>query len=207
MVETLRPVSALEPTSLLPKKKPLSLVPIMSKELMEEFGEIWGASHDRVVTYVFRRVGDRMLAEDLASEVFMAALKAFPSYEDRNLPFGAWLFKIAHNKVIDHRRRRSTKNEAFHVSVEDVESLLIDDREDNDPVEALDRKMDLELVMGAINQAGLTGYQRRVIVARYLKEMSIVEIAEDMGKKPGAIKIAAFQGLKKIRACLISSNF
>src|SRR5690606_4018591 len=63
--------------------------------------------YDRVLRYVASRVGSRDIAEDLAGDCFVRAVESFGSFKDRGVPVQAWLFRIAHNLIIDHYRRSS----------------------------------------------------------------------------------------------------
>ncbi|MFQ5460582.1 MAG: sigma-70 family RNA polymerase sigma factor, partial [Anaerolineae bacterium] len=64
---------------------------------------------DKIYRYIYYKVGDREQSEDLTSQTFLKAWHAIADYEWRSYPFGAWLFRIAHNLVVDyHRARRET---------------------------------------------------------------------------------------------------
>src|SRR5512141_3024346 len=70
----------------------------------EAFGRLFDHYHESVHRYVAARVGRPSDAEDLAQLVFVKALEALPRYEERGIPFGGWLFRLARNVVIDHVR-------------------------------------------------------------------------------------------------------
>src|SRR3954452_20921477 len=70
----------------------------------EAFGEIFDRYHEPVYRFVVSRVHSPSDAEDLTQLVFVKALEALPRYESRGVPFGAWLFRLARNAVIDHLR-------------------------------------------------------------------------------------------------------
>jgi len=59
-----------------------------------------------VLAYCLRRLGDPRDAEDVASVVFVKAIRALPGFHDRDGSFRAWLFRIAHNEVVDLYKRR-----------------------------------------------------------------------------------------------------
>lgn len=69
------------------------------------FGELYDRYVDQIYHYVVRRVGDVELAEDITAAVWEHALAAVGRYEDRGLPFVAWLYRIAGNLVANHYRR------------------------------------------------------------------------------------------------------
>ena len=70
-----------------------------------ELSSLYEEYYGRIARYAFTRIGDRAEAEDLAGEVFLKALQSLESYEGRGIPMQAWLFKIAHNLVVDHLRK------------------------------------------------------------------------------------------------------
>src|ERR687897_3413642 len=70
----------------------------------EAFGKLFDHFYAPVYRYVAARVGRPSDAEDLAQLVFVKALEALPRYEERGVPFGGWLFRLARNVVIDHIR-------------------------------------------------------------------------------------------------------
>jgi len=61
--------------------------------------------YDRIARYAYVRIGDKTDAEDLAGEVFLKALESLKSYKERGVLMQAWLFKIAHNLVVDYLRK------------------------------------------------------------------------------------------------------
>ena len=70
----------------------------------EAYGRIFDHYHEAVHRYIAARVRRPSDAEDLAQLVFVKALEALPRYEQRGVPFGGWLFRLARNVVIDHLR-------------------------------------------------------------------------------------------------------
>ena len=88
------------------------------------FTQLYDEHFDRIYRYIYFRVNSRAEAEDLTQEVFLKALEAIGSYKWRDVPFASWLFRIAHNQVIDHSRKQSKQKrapleEAAAVSMED----------------------------------------------------------------------------------------
>ena len=70
------------------------------------FAEIYERFYQGIFNYVFYRVTEEALAEDITAEVFVKALEAIDGYEFRGVPFSAWLYRIANNMVTDHFRRK-----------------------------------------------------------------------------------------------------
>jgi RNA polymerase sigma-70 factor (ECF subfamily) len=72
----------------------------------EAFAALYDAYVDKIYKYVFYKVGGQAEAEDLTAQVFLRAWEAIGEYEWREYPFSAWLFRIAHNLIVDHHRAR-----------------------------------------------------------------------------------------------------
>ncbi len=167
---------------------------ILNRELKvpnkkEIIADLYEKYYDKVARYVFARTGDRMLSEDLASDVFVRALKSVDSYKERGLPIEAWLFKIAHNLVIDYYRKkgREAHLESEPASGDDVEEIT-------------ERDMEIDRITKAMEK--LTPAQREVIGLRIFSELSSVEAGKIMGKTPGAVRELQSQALKTLRQIL-----
>lgn len=66
---------------------------------------------ESIYRYIHLRVGRQDLAEDLTGDVFVRALEALRTYEYRGVPFSAWLYRIAHDRVVDYYRREARREE------------------------------------------------------------------------------------------------
>ena len=69
------------------------------------FGALYDRHFDAIYNYIVRRVSDDAVAEDIAAEVWERALVAIERFEQRGVPFAAWLYRIAGNLVINHHRK------------------------------------------------------------------------------------------------------
>jgi RNA polymerase sigma-70 factor (ECF subfamily) len=149
------------------------------------FGRLYDATLDRIYRYVFFRVTDTELAEDLTSQVFLKAWENLGRYKPGG-PFVAWLYTIARNTVIDHYRTRKQS-----VPLDQAVIKL-------DP--ALDEKVDLKHDIGILQEAmqELTDDQREVLTLRFLAEMETGEIAERMQKSEGAIRALQMRALQAL---------
>ena len=72
----------------------------------EAFAELYEKYFDKIYRYVALKVGDRMEAEDITQQVFLKAIKSISSFKWKGFPFSSWLFRIAHNQVVDYLRKR-----------------------------------------------------------------------------------------------------
>src|SRR5438552_1049234 len=148
------------------------------------FGELYERNFERVYAFVVRRVRDRHEAEDVTSEVFQHALANLSRFEWRGVPFAVWLYRIAANTIADRWRRLSKQN--------------------HDPMpDDLDRSnwQDIERRTALFQLVdGLPEDQRSVIIQRFVKQKSIRDIAQELGRSEGAIKQLQFRALEALRA-------
>ena len=146
--------------------------------------------YDRIVRYIFVRINDQSEAENLAGDVFLRALRSLDSYRGRREQMRAWLFKIAHNIVVDYLRKVSKRRD---ISINDVE---IPDRRNVE--EVVETKLKVERLSKALKQ--LTPAQREVIGLRFFAGISSTEVGKMLGKSSGAVREmqrAAVETLRK----------
>ena len=125
----------------------------------EALAELFELYYDRVARYIASRVSDRDLAEDMAGEVFVRAVESYGSYQRTDVPVQAWLFRIAHNLVIDHYRRASKRKS---VPIEDAPEIV----GTSDPFREVDTKLSMEVVSAAV--AKLNPGQQEVVSLRLI---------------------------------------
>jgi RNA polymerase sigma-70 factor (ECF subfamily) len=159
------------------------------------FAQLYEEYFDKIFRYVALKIGDQMEAEDITQQVFLNAIRAISSFKLKGIPFSAWLFRIAHNQVVDHLRKKTRRS----VSSIDKVSLCADD----DPTQTLGRKMDVERLNSATRK--LTLAQQEVISLRFAGEMSIAEVAKVMGKSEGAIKALQHSAIVALRKVLVET--
>jgi len=151
------------------------------------FSELYEINFDRVYAYIARRVPDRSEAEDLTADVFHRALAGLPRFEWRGAPFGAWLLRIAANTIVD-RWKHSAQERAFYDADFKGETAAETDLEEVERRAQIFRLVDK-----------LPADQRRVVVMRFAEEKSIQEIAQELGRSPGAVKQLQFRALENLR--------
>jgi len=158
----------------------------------EAFGQLYERLAPGIHRYLLRHTqGHRAAAEDLTAEVFVKALARLHTYEFRGLPFSAWLYRIAHNHLIDHWRTRP-RDMPGPSGAADVA----------DPVaeRLLERALDRQALAGAL--ARLPDHHRQVVALRFLRGCSIAETAAATGKTEDAVKKAQVRGLARLRRIL-----
>jgi len=151
--------------------------------------------YDKLVRYVYVHIGNREEAEDIAGEVFLKALKALRSGQEQGMPTQWWLFRIAHNLIVDYIRKTSKHGPIPSDSV----VLLAED----DPADTAEKKIGVEGVIEAMKQ--LTAEQRQVVSLRFFWGLTSKEVAGVLGKSDGAVREmqrAALEKLRGIMGCL-----
>lgn len=147
---------------------------------------------DQIMRYVASRVKNFADAEDLAGEVFVKATLSIDKYKEKGAPIQAWLFKIAHNLVIDYQRR---KGKIQFVPIDGMQAA-----DSQDVAKLAENMVEYQRVVKVLDK--LTDDQRRVIELRFLGELTSEETAQVMGKKSGTIRQVQMVALEKIRRLL-----
>ena len=161
----------------------------------EAFAGLYEAYYDKIYRYVMFKTGDTLEAEDLTEEVFLRMLESIGSFKWQGYPFTSWLFRIAHNLVIDYYRKAGRQKKT---SLDDAMRVVGSDGVD------VDRKLDVELSIKEVKDAmgGLTQLQQEVLSLRFAGGLSVAETAEAMGKKENAVKALQHAAIKKLRTLL-----
>jgi len=164
-----------------------------SKEYKESaLSSLYEEYFDKIARYAYVRIGNRVDAEDIAGDVFLKALKSLNTYKERGVPMQAWLFRIAHNLVIDYFRKMKKRKT---VPIDDVEI-----EGGINPAKVAERNMELEQVKKAMEQ--LTQEQREVLVLRFFGGLSSRETGQVLNKSDGAVREMQRTAIEKIRGLL-----
>ena len=155
------------------------------------FGELYERYVDKIYRYCLLRLSRKHEAEDMAEDVFLRALQSLGSFQWKGAPLSSWLFRIAHNLVIDERRKGSNKES---VPIEDAPQV---DNHTVDVEEMVELRLTFQETYSAMRF--LTSAQQQVIALRFGGELSIAEVAKIMGKKEGAIKALQHSAVAALR--------
>ncbi|MEZ4613909.1 MAG: sigma-70 family RNA polymerase sigma factor [Caldilineaceae bacterium] len=161
-------------------------------------GELYDRYEARIYSYIYRRTGSSAVAEDLTAQVFLKMLEAIQGGKGWHSSFSGWLYRIAHNAVIDFYRQRDRQQQ---VDLEDAIAVV---SSDHNPVVIAESNMDATRLRAAIDR--LTDEQAEVISLRFLEGYSISEVATMMDKTEGSIKALQYRAVATLRQLLHHEN-
>ncbi len=146
----------------------------------EAFSLLYERYVRRIYNYIYYRTGNQHDAEDLTERVFFRALNHIKTYNNRGLPFSAWLYRIAHNLVAnwyrDTKRRKEVplEDHSYTISRSDLpETEMVKDQE-------------IETLMEALRH--LPNDRQNLLILKFVERLSNEEIAQILGRTEGAIK-------------------
>ncbi len=158
----------------------------------EAFAQLYEEHFDKIYRYVVLRIGNNTEAEDVTQQVFLNALRSISSFKWKGAPFSTWLFRIAHNLVVDYLRKRAKR------VTTPLDDSLVDS--DSNPQKMTEQRLDIEQLISATER--LTAAQREVISLRFAGELSVAEVAKIMDKSQGAVKALQHSAVVALRKVL-----
>ena len=158
----------------------------------QALAEIYDRYSESIYRYLYRYLGEAAQAEDLTSEVFVKLLEVLGTRRAPRKQLQGWLYRVAHNLAMDWFRRQS-KGSTMALD----EELVADS---DLPAAAVEKRQDQQQLRLAIGQ--LTSAQQQVILLRFGEGFKVAEVAELMGKSPGAVKILQHRAIKRLRKLL-----
>ncbi|MCL4458722.1 MAG: sigma-70 family RNA polymerase sigma factor [Chloroflexi bacterium] len=175
------PVTLSEPDEILVER---------AKQDITVFGLLYQRHLHRIYNYVFYRTGNVNDAEDLTAKTFFQALSHLGGYQVRNVPFSAWLFRIAHNLVANwhrdrHRHQTVPLEEMGRPGRVAEETSTLEEQEQRLAIRAAMAKLPLE--------------HQQLLILKFAERMSNAEIATTMGRSEGAVKAMLHRTLLSLR--------
>jgi RNA polymerase sigma-70 factor, ECF subfamily len=163
----------------------------------QAFAQLYEAYFDRIYRYIVMRIRNEAEAEDMTQQVFLKMLRSISSYKSQGVPFSSWIYRIAHNQVIDFFRHQNKK------ATVDIEGLQLPYTGD-DPQHMLEKQVDIAELKKATQK--LTPAQQEVLSLRFAGELSIAQCAGVMGKSEGAIKALQHSAVSALRRALVGKE-
>ncbi len=158
----------------------------------EAFGVLYEMYVSRIYNYVYYRTGNPYDAEDLTARVFFRAMHHINNYQNRGLPFSAWLYRIAHNLVANWHRDNSRRPE---IPLDD--GLITRYSGDDHPEVALLQNEERERLLRLIRR--LPPERQQLLILKFVEHLSNAEIGQIMGRTEGAVKSLYHRTLLSLR--------
>ncbi|HEY6277513.1 MAG TPA: RNA polymerase sigma factor [Streptosporangiaceae bacterium] len=158
------------------------------------FSRLWRDGNPPLLRYL--RVIAPDVAEDVAAETWLRVVRGLAGFRGDEQAWRAWLFTIARRQVIDEARRRSRRPV---VPLDGAEQPPAPDAADT-ALEQMGTRAALALV------AGLPALQREVIILRVVAGLDTETVARLTGRSPGAVRVAAHRGLRRLAEVLAESG-
>ncbi len=153
------------------------------------FAEIYDLYFPQIHKYVYYKVSEDHV-DDVVSTVFIKSWSKLNKYRKQKCAFGAWVFRIAHNTVVDHYRT----NKEFY----ELEDRIADDNQALNP----ERLTDISLTGKRVQRAlkGLGEKYQEVILLKYMNDMSNPDIAKVMKVSESNVRTLQHRALKQLKS-------
>jgi RNA polymerase sigma-70 factor (ECF subfamily) len=155
------------------------------------FSTLYRTYVDRIYNYVYQRTGSHADAEDLTARTFLKAFVHLQTYVFRGVPFSAWLYRIAHNAVVnwyrDQHRHRVVSLDALIVSAREGDQL-------EDWTQAHEEQRALQSALRRLPQE-----RQELLILKFSDDLTNAEIGQIMGRTEGAIKSLYHRTLLELR--------
>ena len=158
------------------------------------FGELYDLYFDGIFRFLNSHLSNAQDAEDLAEEVFLRIWQSLPNYQHQGVPFAAFLYRVARNILTDHYRRSGGSRTEIA-----VEEELIDHISSHSSEGSFDNLEQLAIrqVLGELRED-----YRHVLILRFYTGLTPDEIAQTIGKTPGATRVLQFRALEALKKLL-----
>jgi RNA polymerase sigma-70 factor (ECF subfamily) len=163
------------------RERATALEPAALEQIYDDFAA-------KIYSYIYHRTGDVTLAEDLAGDVFVRMIEAISQGRPWNTSLQGWLYRIAHNLIIDHYRRQTKRDGP------ELDERFMASENPTMTFEGLFHSNQLKVAMRF-----LTEEQQQVVALKFGEGLSNTEVADVMGKTEGAIKALQHRALASLR--------
>jgi RNA polymerase sigma-70 factor (ECF subfamily) len=163
---------------------------------VDAFGQLFDRYHDVVFRFVFYRLGDRGVAEDLTQETFVRAFRRISSVSYQGRDIGAWFVTIARNLVLDHVKSSRYRLEQATPEITDVAP----DQHRPGPESEVIAGATYEELLRCVAKLGED--QQECITLRFLQGLSVSETAHIMGRNEGAVKALQHRAVRRLAQLL-----
>jgi RNA polymerase sigma-70 factor (ECF subfamily) len=154
--------------------------------------QVYDSYAPAIYRYAYRRTGHIELAHDITAETFHRFLVALQHGNGPRVHLSAWLYRVAHNLIVDTYRRSPPQEP---VPLDDVDVADTSDHEED-----LERREEIARARVALRR--LTPLQQQVIALRFLEDMSLEDVALTIDRTVGAVKSLQHRALNSLRRIL-----
>jgi RNA polymerase sigma-70 factor, ECF subfamily len=162
----------------------------------DAFATLFEVTLPSVYRYLYGRSGDATLAEDLAQDAYMRAMRAVrSSFQGGSTEFVAWMIRIARNRFLDHVKSGRVRWEVV------VEDTPITFATGSPELEAIDT-VSTDNLKRALTR--LTPEQQEIVYLRFFEGLPIADVAAVTGRTEGAVKALQFRALRALERVIVS---
>ena len=161
----------------------------------EAFAKLYDEYFAVIYRFVFLKLRHKETSEDIAQNVFLKALSAIETFEERGLPFSSWLYKIARNLCLDYFKKKSdvvvAEPEIFFPNIADEKMTA-------------EESFDLQERVGRLLRAidSLSDEQKEIVIMRFVQELSYEEISKILDKSEESLRAQNYRAMKKLKIIL-----
>jgi RNA polymerase sigma-70 factor, ECF subfamily len=159
------------------------------------FARLWRDVHPALLRYLRVLTKDETVAEDVAAEVWVDVTRRLSSFRGDESAFRGWLFTLARRRAID--AWRAAQRARVHLTGDAAD---LDRAGGQDPADAALERMTTQRALALI--ATLPMDQAEAITLRVIAGLDVKDVAQLLGKRPGAVRVAAHRGLRTLAARL-----
>jgi len=163
------------------------------------FGDLYERHASAIFRFLYAHLDSQLDAEDLTCEVFLKAWQSLPNYQERGVPFLAFLFRIARNTLVDHYRQSSRTE----VEMPDELDGWMPDANPG-PAETISSQMEHQEILQILGR--LRQDYQSVLILRFISDLSPEETAQVMNRSAGAIRVLQHRALGELRKQLKDSK-
>jgi len=172
------------------KKEVEELVSRAQKGDSDAFALIYDKFVDPIYRYIYFRV-PKGEAEDLTEQVFLKSWEKIKQYQSGQKGFSAWIYRIAHNLVVDTYRFKKDKE------VVELTPNVAEYRREHNPIKVTENNLHSDKLKVAISK--LKKNYKQIIILKFINELSNEEIAGVLNKSEGSVRILQFRALKALK--------
>ena len=163
----------------------------------QAFARLWRDLNPMLVRFAGAQVG--AAGEDIASETWLAVMAGLDRFEGGEQGFRSWVFTIARHKMIDlHRTPAASRTSSLEDAADLPEAMAADVA---DVVEQQQATAEALRLIGRLSPD-----QAEIILLRVLVGLDVAEVAQIVGRSPGAVRVAAHRGLRRLAEILSSEG-